>query len=123
MDPPAALSSPVAETSTSPDPLAGDGVTVPLVVCGPVFGRFRMTDPTTPQLPAESNARTKTVCLPALRQSSRTGCGPVVGQLAGPVAGIIPVAPITLVEPKFAVIGTPKPTPVLTASSTTNSAW
>src|SRR3954452_24798659 len=55
--PPAAESSPVAERSTSALPLAGVSVN-PLVVAGPVFGRWKTTELTTPQLPAESRART-----------------------------------------------------------------
>ena len=110
MVPPAPRSSPVAETATSWLPLAGTSARLPLVVCGPVLGRFRIAEPTTPQFPAASSARTKTVCLPA-SSASRTA---VV---------IVPVALATSTVPKVPVIGVPKPGPVVTASSTTSSAW
>ena len=82
MVPPAMLSSPVAEMATSMVPLAGVGVALPLVVCGPVLGRLKITAPTTPQLPALSRARTNTVCLPA-------------GSAVKVVCGIVPLAPTT----------------------------
>ena len=110
MVPAALVSSPVAETVTSSAPLAGVGVTLPLTVCGPVLGRLKTTPPTTPQLPAASRARTNTVCLPASSPSSTA-------------LVIVPVAPATLTAPNAPVIGVPKPTPVVTASSMTNSAW
>ena len=67
--PPAAVSSPVAATLTRAAP-AGLGLAEPLVVDGPVLGRLRTTDPTAPQLPAASRARTNTWWRPASRESS-----------------------------------------------------
>ena len=58
MLPPASPSSPVAVTTSFAVPLAGEGLTAPARVEGPVFGSWRTTEPTTPQLEAESRPRT-----------------------------------------------------------------
>ena len=53
---------------------AGVLASEPLVVCGPVLGKFSTAEPMTPQLPAESRARDEDGVLASL-QGRQNRCG------------------------------------------------
>jgi hypothetical protein len=109
--PPSAESSPYADSATSPVPVVGFGLSCTAPVTAPVTESVNVVEPTTPQLPATSWARTNTVCRPCVRV-----CRVAVGMVA--------VAPVTVGPvPNAGEVNCIGEVPSATdRSSTTNSA-